>query len=58
MRPEPASDSLLLLLEEEDFEQMRQDTRKLVAENALLRKRIARLELHIITRAWMDWTLH
>jgi len=49
MKPEVASEYILPLLEEDDFEQMRRDTRKLVAENALLRRRIARLERHIMT---------
>jgi hypothetical protein len=58
MKPEVASESILPLLEEKDFEQMRRDTRKLVVENALLRGRIARLELHIMTRGWEYRILH
>lgn len=58
MKPEPASESLFPLFEKEDFEQVRHDTRKLVAENVMLRNRIARLELHIMSSGWVDWTLH
>ena len=58
MKPDPATESLFPLLEEEDFEQVRHDTRKLVAENVLLRERIARLERHIMSIGWVDWTLH
>jgi len=58
MKPECASESILPLLEEEDFEQIRRDTHKLVTENARLRKRIAELELHIMINGWVGWTLH
>jgi len=58
MKPKLASEAILPLLEEEDFEQMRRDTRELVDENTRLRKRVALLELHIITSGWVGWTLH
>lgn len=46
------------LLTEEDFEQMRVDTRKLVIENEQLRQRIAQLECHIVTHGWAERKLH
>ncbi len=45
-------------LDDEDFEQMRVDTRKLVVENELLRRRIAHLERQIVTYGWAGWKLH
>jgi hypothetical protein len=50
--------AVLAYLDEEDFEQMRIDTRKLVAENEQLKKRIAHLEYHLVTHAWAGWKLH
>jgi hypothetical protein len=45
-------------LDDEDFEQMRVDTEKLVVENERLRRRIAHLEHQMITHAWAGWKLH
>ena len=50
--------AVLPYLDEEDFEQMRTDTRHLVMENERLRKRIAHLECHIVTHSWSRWNLH
>ncbi len=58
MKPQLATESLVHLLEQQDLEQMRQDNRRLVAENALLRQRVAELEQHIVTHAWTDFVLH
>jgi hypothetical protein len=52
------SDVILPYLEEEDFEQMRIDTQKLVVENEMLKKRISHLEYEIVTHAWAGWNLH
>ena len=52
------SDPILPFLEEEDFEQMRIDTQKLVVENEMLKKRISHLECEIVTHAWAGWNLH
>jgi len=43
MEPGLLHEALLSHLDEEDFEQMRIDTHKLVMENEMLRKRIAHL---------------
>lgn len=51
-------EALLPLLDEEDFEQMRIDTRQLVVENERLRKRIAHLERQIVTHGWAGFKLH
>jgi hypothetical protein len=53
-----SNQAVLHYLDAEDFEQMRIDTRKLVLENEMLRKRIAQLEYHIVTHAWAGWKLH
>lgn len=58
MNVQLVNESILPLLEEEDLEQMRHDTRKLVAENTLLRERVALLESYIVTNAVVDWTIH
>jgi hypothetical protein len=58
LKPESYSESVAPLLEPEDFEQVRHDLRKLVAENVLLRERIAQLEQHIMVHGWVDWVLH
>jgi len=50
--------SVFPYLEEEDFEQMRIDTRQLVTENETLKKRIAELEYHMVTHTWAGWSLH
>ena len=50
--------AILPWLEEEDFEQMRIDTGRLVAENEKLKKRIAELECHMVTHTWARWVLH
>jgi hypothetical protein len=52
------NDAVLPYLDEEDFEQMRIDTRKLVVENKMLKRRIADLESHIVTHAWAGFKLH
>jgi hypothetical protein len=52
------NDAALPHLNEEDFEQMRIDTRKLVVENKMLKRRITDLESHIVTHAWADFKLH
>ena len=51
-------DAIVPYLEEEDFEQMRIDTQKLVVENESLKKRISHLECQIVTHAWAGWSLH
>ena len=53
-----ASEKIVPLLEEEDFEQLRVDMRRLVVENALLKKRLSLLEQYIIAEGWADWTVH
>jgi PHD/YefM family antitoxin component YafN of YafNO toxin-antitoxin module len=45
-------------LDEEDFEQMRIETRQLVVENEELRRRIAHLERQIVTHGWAGFKLH
>jgi hypothetical protein len=55
---EHLTEAVLPYLDEEDFEQMRIDTRKLVVENERLRKRIAHLERQIVTHAWAGLNLH
>ncbi len=45
-------------LEEEDFEQMRIETRQLVVENELLRRRIEHLERQLVTHGWAGLKLH
>ena len=50
--------AVLPYLTEEDFEQMRTDTRELVLENETLKRRIAALEYHIVTHARAEWKLH
>lgn len=52
------SEAVLPYLDEEDFEQMRIDTRQLLAENERLRERIAYLEHQIVTYGWAGWKLH
>lgn len=52
------NEAVLPYLDEEDFEQMRIDTRKLAAENEKLRARIAYLEHQIVTYGWAGWKLH
>jgi hypothetical protein len=56
--PERLLEAAFALLTEEDFEQMRVDTRKLVVENEQLRQRIAQLECHIVTHGWAERKLH
>ena len=58
MNTELSTESIAHLLEEQDLEQMRQDNRRLVAENALLTQRVAHLENYIVTHAWADVELH
>jgi ribosomal protein S13 len=53
-----SNNAVLPYLDEEDFEQMRVETEKLVVENEMLRKRIAHLERQIVTHAWAGWKLH
>ena len=52
------SEAVFPHLNEEDFEQMRLDTQKLVAEVKMLKRRVAGLEAHIVTHAWAGWKLH
>ncbi len=56
--PKRLLQAALPLLTEEDFEQLRVDTRKLVVENEQLRLRIAQLESHIVTHGWAERKLH
>jgi len=56
--PERLLEAAFPLLNEEDFEQMRVDTQKLVVENEQLRQRIAQLEFHIVTHGWAERKLH
>lgn len=51
-------EAVLPYLDEEDFEQIRIDTRKLVKENERLKERIAHLENRIVTHGWAGWKLH
>jgi hypothetical protein len=53
-----ANAAVLPYLDEKDFEQMRNDTRKLVEENKQLKKRILNLETELVTQAWAGWSLH
>jgi len=46
------------LLSQEDFQQMREDTRRLRAENDQLRRRLANLEWQIVTNTWAGLELH
>jgi hypothetical protein len=56
--PKRLTAAILPFLTEEDFEQMRVDTRKLLAQNEQLRQRIAQLEFHIVTNGWAERKLH
>ena len=58
MKAELCTETIAPLIEQQDLEQMRQDNRRLVAENTLLRQRVAELEHHIVTHAWAEWILH
>ena len=55
---EISREAFLAHLSEDDFEQIRLDTKKLVLENEILRRRIAHLECQIVTHAWAGWSLH
>ncbi len=58
MKANVLQEAMLPCLEAEDFEQMRVDTRNLVAENENLRRRIAHLEYQLVTRLWAGVQLH
>jgi len=58
MNAEIAQSAVLPYLEEEDFEQMRMDTRKLWLENEQLRRRIAQIEYCLLVHAWAGSKLH
>jgi len=58
MNAEIAQSAVLPYLEEEDFEQMRMDTRKLWLENEQLRRRIAHIEYCLLVHAWAGSKLH
>jgi hypothetical protein len=50
--------ALVPYLDEEDFEQMRIDTRNLVVENELLRRRIVLLESELFARTRAKHIFH
>jgi hypothetical protein len=50
--------AVLPYLDEEDFEQIRIDTRNLVVENEQLRSRIVLLESELFTRTRAKYTFH